>query len=112
MTFYKKCETAGCHRRLKGGEELRQQLENTRKEIGGHRAGVICPQCVADLLQDTDKAERDHYFDMSAGEILAESLVETPRWRIIIPALREKDPSKKPPGTGTDDASQDPAAPN
>ena len=94
MAFYKKCETKGCHRRLKVGEELRQQLEETRKEIGGHRAGVICPQCVARLLENTDEAERNYYLDMSPGEILAERLVDTPRWRIIIPALQEQDPRK------------------
>lgn len=90
MAVYRKCETKSCHRRIKETHELAEQLRQTSQEAGGHRAGVLCPRCVAREMENTEK----NYLDMSAGEILAESLVESPRWRIYVPAISPHEQGK------------------
>ena len=73
-----KCDTTGCHRRIKIDGFQQDQIRNQETEAGA-KAGLLCPQCVKVALDSPDEYD----FNMSVGEIMAEAMVDTPRWRIV-----------------------------
>ena len=78
MATSMKCDTPGCHMRLKLNEANIIQLREQSAEVG-QRAGVLCPNCVRQALED----DENFVLDFPLGEVVAEALAEKPRWRIV-----------------------------
>ena len=80
-----KCETSRCHRRKKMDVAERRTLRGVGDEYGV-RAGIMCPSCVAEALQDEERFA----VDMSLGEVMVQLTREDAPWRIVLvpdPAL-------------------------
>ena len=74
------CCWPGCYRKAKFNRNNLIQYEQERgRTPPGGSVGVICPEHVKEAIADED----GYALEMSAGEIIAELAVETPRWRFV-----------------------------
>ena len=74
------CCYPSCIRKVKLNRNSAVQYEREMARLQpGASVGVICPQHVKDAILD----EEDYALEMTAGEIIAELTVESPRWRFV-----------------------------
>ena len=75
-----KCHTPSCHRHVKVDDVGQAQLRQMAAEANATVA-LMCPKC---YLATLDEDAPGYVMEMPAGEMMADLLLDSPRWRTII----------------------------